>query len=89
MRNTIILCLLLAACAKEDFVEEVYVTTQTQISEPVSTPITIPEKDYESSLISINHSKETPVALAVSPVVVELVGMFMTTCCHVFALLIV
>ena len=48
MRNTIILCLVLASCAKEDYIEEVYTNPQPQ--KP------IPEKEYESTLITINHS---------------------------------
>ena len=52
--------------------------------QPREAPVRLPPY-----LISINHCKETPVALAVSPVVVESVGILITTCCHVFALLIV
>lgn len=48
MRNTILLCLVLASCAKEDYIEEVYTNPQPQ--KP------IPEKEYESTLITINHS---------------------------------
>jgi hypothetical protein len=57
MRNTIILCLLLASCAKEDYIEEVYISTQTQINNTVTiTPTTLPENEYDGSLITINHS---------------------------------
>lgn len=55
MRNGILLCLLFAACDKENFVEDVYNKTETQINKLVVVNNINAEEDYESSLISIDH----------------------------------